>query len=343
MTSAGVAARRLHGQHIARPTLPAPAALVAWMGAVQAQDYLACLWAVGLRVASATEASVEAALADGSIVRLHALRCTWQLVAREDARWILGLVAKRVLAGLAPRHRQLGLDARTLARSTDLLARATEGGRTLTRAEVAEVLRRAKIDPAEQRLSHILAVAELEQAVCCGARRGKQHAFASFDERIPAAPSRPRDEALAELARRYLQSRAPATARDFAWWSGLPAAEARKAFELAGRVGPARPRAAKGRAHLLPAFDEYLVGYADRSDVLDPADVVRINAGGGLLAPSIVVGGRVVGIWKRSFNDDAVVLETMELRPWTADEKRAIRAAGERYGAFLGKSVRFAG
>jgi len=343
VTGAGVAARRLLAQQIARPTLASPAALVGWMGAVQAQDYLACLWAVGLRLPDATEASVEDALADGSVVRLHAFRCTWQLVAREDARWILGLVARSVIARLAPRHRQLALDAPTIARAVDLVARATEGGRSLTRAEVAAALRAAKIDPSEQRLSHLLAVAELEAAICSGGRRGKQQTFSSFDERVPAAPARTRDEALAELARRYLQSRAPATARDFTWWSGLPAADARKAFELAGPIVPASGRPPQKRAYLLPAFDEYLVGYADRGDVLDPADVSRINAGGGLLAPCVVVGGRIVGIWKRSFDKTAAVLETMELRRWSAEEKQAIRAAGERYGAFLGKSVRWKG
>src|SRR5262249_40550530 len=154
-------------------------------------------------------------------------------------------------------------------------------------------------------------------------------------ERVPAAPARSRDEALAELARRYLRSRGPATPRDFGWWSSLGATEARKGLDLVRAEDDPPLGKSAARAHLLPAFDEYLVGYTDRSAVLDPAHTKRINAGGGLLAPVVLIDGRVAGVWKRTFDKETVVLTPMPLRPWSPSDKKAIAAAGERYGAFL--------
>jgi hypothetical protein len=333
--------QRLHAQHVASPRLATPAALVAWMGAVQAQDYLASLWAVGLRLTEATATTIEDAIADGSIVRIHAMRGTWQYVAREDVRWLLGLVGPRVIAGAAGRHRQLGLDAATLARSADVLAARVRGGRFATRAELAAALEAAGVACAGERLLHMLGHAELAGALSSGPRRGKQVTFAAFDERIPAAPAIDRAAAAAELAKRFVQARAPATVQDFAWWSGLPLGEARPAFEAA--PVPAPPRASRRRtptAYLLPAFDEYLIGYADRSAMLAARDVKRINAGGGMLNPVIVIDGLIAGTWRRTIERAGVVVTLEPIRKLTAAERGAIDAVAARYGAFLGAPVR---
>src|SRR5262249_21639586 len=217
-----------------------PRELVAWMGALQAQEYLSCLWAVGIRLRAADEAAVEGAIADGSVVRIHALRGTWQLVAAEDARWLLDLVGQRVIAGAAGRNRELGLDAATLRRAVDLVVREAQGGRQLIRREIAALLGRAGIATGDDRLSHILAWGELVGALVSGGRRGKQLTYAAFDERVPRQAVRPRDQALAELALRFARARGPATARDFAWWSGLSLGDARAGLEGAG---PALSRA----------------------------------------------------------------------------------------------------
>ena len=389
-----VPARRLHAQRIARPTARTPAEVVAWLGAVQAQDYLQSRWALGVRMApataapeppydraagatsvvraAATAADVDAALADGSIIRTHVFRGTWQYVARADARWLVELVAARVIARSASRYRELGLDARTLARACDALARATEGGAELTRAEVNAVLARAKIAPDGQRAPHILGHAEYQRVICSGARRGKQTTFAAFDARVPPAAPRPRDEAIAELAVRYVRSRGPASVQDFAWWAGLTLTEARAGFtavaaapgaivdgETAWFAAPDDVPVAA--AHLLPVFDEYLVAYADRADVLAPAHARRVNAGGGLLHPAVVAGGMVVGTWRRTFERGTGVprsnpsfggsgfavagehgrlaVELEPFRRWTRAEQAAIVVAAERYAAFEGAAL----
>jgi hypothetical protein len=352
-TEQKLANRRLHAQQIARHDFTAPADLVAWLGAVQAQDCGAAKWGLGLRLPEgATEATIERALADGAILRTHALRGTWQLVTPKDVRWMLALVAPRLAARLATRHRQLELDAATFRRSNAALEKALRGGSHLTRAELAAVLRRARISTAGQRLAHLLAQAEADALICSGARRGKQSTYALLDLRSPAPP-RPltRDEALAELAQRYFRSRGPATIADFAWWSGLPAAEARAGLEsvkmslvsdaidgeIYWRSDELAPRRRSTDAYLLPAFDEYLIAYRNRDAVLAPRHVKHLH-GGGLLDPIVVLDGRVIGTWRRTFGRRSVAIEIDPFEP-TSRRHPAIADAEAKYGAFLGLDV----
>jgi len=334
-----------------------PGELIASLAAVQAQDPAAARWAVGLRLrgrggAAARAALIERALADGTIIRTHVMRWTWQLVAPADLGWMLPLVTARLMARAARRHRELGLDAATFRRSHAALARALTGGAHRTRAELGAALRAAGVSPEGARLSHLLGHAELHGLICSGAPRGKQATYARVDERAPRGTPRTREEALAALARRYFESRGPATAADFTWWSGLAPAEARAglaaiAGDLASeRVGGAvywcaarvarLPDAALARAYLLPAFDEYLVAYRERAAVLAPEDARRLNAGGGMLSPAVVLGGRVAGTWRRTFERRGAV--TIALAPFAAPDRRArdaIAEAAERYAAFL--------
>lgn len=340
--------RRLAAQRIARRARD-PAEAVAWLGAVQAQDYLASLWAVGLRTRGATASTVERAIATGAIVRTHVFRGTLQYVARDDVRWMLGLVAGRVLAGMASRYQQLGLDERTLRRAEAVLANATRGGAQPTRAELAAALQRAGIATDGQRLIHIIARAELDGVLCSGARRGKQSTFAAFDERVPPAAARSTSSALGELARRFFCSRGPATLRDFTWWSGLPVRDARTAIaavagELRSEVvdgmeywssDDARARPAAFVAQLLPAFDEYLIGYADRDAVLRTEHVRAVNSGGGLLSPCVVIDGHVAGVWRRTLGRGGVSIELVLFGPVSRRARTAISDAAERYAAFV--------
>jgi hypothetical protein len=334
-----ITATRLARQRIDPPVKAAPRDVVAWFGAMQAQDYYAAQWALGLRVKGATEKSIEDALTDGSVIRTHAFRGTWQYIAREDVRWILALVGSRVIARSASRYRELGLADRTLGRCCELFAKALAGGKQLTRAEMAAVLARGKIDCSEQRLMHILGHAELSGVICSGARRGKQATFALLDERIPAAPAMSRDEALAELARRYVQSRGPVTIDDFMWWTGLPKRELQAALASV-RETAVTPRRSTG-VHLLPTFDEYLVGYRDRSAMVDARHVLKVNAGGGILKPAVVVDGKVIGIWRRELARDEVSVTATLFEKSTARTRDAIAEAAEGYGAFLALRTAF--
>ena len=354
---AAIAAQRLAAQQIARRAFTRPAELVAWMGALQAQEPLAARWAVGLRLggrgAAAGAKAIEDALADGSVLRTHVMRWTWQLVTPADLHWMLPLVVPRLLARAARRHRELALDAATFRRAEAAFTQALADGAHRTRVELGAALRAAGVAPDGQRLGHLLGHAELQGLLCSGAPRGKQATWALLERRAPrAGATLTRDEALAELARRYFRSRGPATAADFAWWSGLAPAEARDglaavAAELASEsiagVTSWRARqasrvsaAALEDAFLLPAFDEYLVAYRDRSAVLSPGDARRINAGGGLLAPTVVVGGRIVGTWRRTLGRGVVTIALSLFGNPTPRDRARIGAAAERYGAFLG-------
>lgn len=345
-----LAYRRLANHHLGGKFFERPDEVVRWMGMVQAQDYLAALWAVGVRMGAATEASVEQALADRSIVRTWPARGTLHLTAAEDVRWMLDLLTPRVIARSAGRYRQLGLEASDFTRARDLLIDALRGGRQLARQDMYQVLERGGISTAGQRGIHILGRLAQEGLLCFGARAGKQQRFTLLDEWLPPAPPKLRDEALAELASRYFCSHGPATLQDFAWWSGLAMTEARTGIEAARpnllslSIGDqthwlpasAPPDAPSTEAALLPAFDEYLVGYKDRGAVLDPEHARRINAGGGMLNPAILIDGQVVGVWKRALQKTAVVITPTWFNPPNEAQARTVAQAAQHYGAFLG-------
>ena len=332
-----------------------PGQVVAWLGAVQAQDYLGSLWAVGLRMQQAVEADIEQALANKIIIRTWPMRGTLHFVAAADVRWMLELLTPRVVAGSVRRlHQQVGLDEATFARSKELFAAALQGGKQLPRNEMYELLEAARISPAGGRGLHILSRLAQDGLICFGAREGKQQTFALLAEWAPTAKSLGRDEALAELARRYFTGHGPATLQDYTWWSGLTVADARAGLEMVKSqlmpeviggqtywLDPSLP-AAKGAApaaYLLPAYDEYTVAYKDRSAVLDPSYAKQPDSGAGIFSPTIVVDGQVVGTWKRTLKKDSVVITpSFFTRPKRA-ESQAFAAGANRYGEFLGASV----
>ena len=233
MINLDIAHRRLHNQHITRRTLETPQALVEWLGAVQAQDFAAAKWALGLRLQGVTDDDIEQAFTDGAILRTHVMRPTWHFVSPADIRWLLALTAPRVHAASAYSNRKLELDDAMFRCTHAVLANALQGGKQLTRDELASALQQAGIvTEGEQRVTHIMMRAELDGIICSGARRGKQFTYALLAERAPQARSLARDEALAELTMRYLMSHGPATIQDFVWWSGLTVADARAGLAM---------------------------------------------------------------------------------------------------------------
>jgi hypothetical protein len=347
---------RLANQHLADQSLADPTALVAHLGAVQAQDYGAATWALGQRLRGASEDSLERAFAAGAILRTHVLRPTWHFVAPADIRWLLALTGPRVRVATSYQDRRLGLDESLFARSNDAIARALEGGQHLTRAELEAALGRAGVATSGQTLGHLLMRAEVDALICSGPRRGKQFTYALLAERVPPARPLDRDAALAELARRYVVGHGPATLRDFAWWSGLTVADARRGLESASPAlaretiealtywhASAAPPPMRERACLLPNYDEYTVAYQDRDLYHDPARGLtpdrRDDAPFGNV---ILLGGRVVGVWKRTLGRRAVAVEARWFGPPSEGHGRALAAAAEAYGAFLGRPVELA-
>lgn len=352
MTDMDIPRWRLHSQHISDPRHKQAADVVGWLGAVQAQDYAAAKWAVAQRTQGITDAGMDRALADGSILRTHILRPTWHFVLPQDIRWMLALTAPRVRAANATMDRQLGLDAAIFKRSHAVLTKALAGGQQLTRAELAEVLQKSDIPGINLRFIYLMIRAELDGLIVSGGRRGKQFTYALLDERAPQTKPLPRDEALAELTRRYFTSHGPATLKDFVWWSGLTLADARRGVEIVGSklmhedlggrtcwFGSSMPRgkALSPSVHLLPNYDEYVVGYTDRSAIFDSAHAGKLDSRGNVLfMHTIVIDGRIRGTWRRTLNKQSVVLEFSPFAPLTKAESRALHQAAQRYGKFHG-------
>ncbi len=356
MTNLDIAQQRLHNQLITRQTFEKPDDVVKWLCAVQAQDYAAAKWALGLRMQNSTDDLIEQAFTDGTILRTHVMRPTWHFVLPTDIRWMLALTAPRVKAAIAYYDRTHGLDDTVITKTNALLAKALQGGKQLTRPELVPVLQQAGIATDNlQRIGHVIMHAELDGIICSGTRRGKQFTYALLDERAPQARTLDHDEALAEFARRYFTSHGPATLQDFVWWSGLSTADARAGLEM---VNPQlMQEAIDGQAHwfsmstspaqdispnayLLPNFDEYIVGYTDRSAIFDASHIQKLDARGNVLFNhTIVLEGRVVGTWKRTLKKDAVILTPTLFTPLNKAESRAFAASAHRYGEFLGLSV----
>jgi hypothetical protein len=349
-----IARRRFANQHLIAPTLRSAVAIVRALGAVQAQDYTNAKWAIGQRGKGLHDADLEQAFARGEILRTHVLRPTWHFVLPEDARWMLELTAPRVKASIASYDRKLGLDTQSFRKSRRVLERVLRDGAQRTRAELQDELRRGGLRlPTGQHTGNLLLRAELDRVVISGARRGKQFTYALFDERVPAAPPRDRDEALDALATRYFATRSPATVHDFAWWSGLAMDDARRAIGIAGRAlahevldgrkyHSARhtPRAARSVriAHFLPNYDEYFIGFKDRSAFAERLGGIATQAPfDGVWGHALFVDGQIVGGWRRA--PDASDIELSLLLRLTAAERDLVLRAGRRFEQFLGTPV----
>jgi hypothetical protein len=342
--------QRLYNQQVYHQQFKKPAEVVSWLGALQAQDYLAALWAVGLRLPHATEAEMEQAIADRTIIRTWPMRSTLHFVSPADVRWMLHLLTPRIIAGSAGRYRQLELDDRVFGRCAALFEKALAGGKQLSRPALYQVLAQAGISTAQSRGLYILSHLAQKGLICFGARQGRQAAFTLLEEWVAPGPFPTGEEALAALASRYFTSHGPATAHDFAWWSGLKVSEARLGAELAaGQLTKAviqgqtfwfasdmrEVPAGQAAVFLLPFFDEFTVAYKDRSAVIDPIFARQVNAGGGLLNPVMVADGQVVGTWKRVLKPKSVLIAFNPFRHLPTSQAEAFAAAADRYGSFL--------
>lgn len=352
MISADIAAYRLAHQRLAHSEPHDPAEIVASLGALQAQDYQAALWAIGLRMQADFQSDVERAISERKIVRTWPMRGTLHFVAAQDVRWMLQLLTPRVIAGSAGRQRALGLDNAIFARSAELFGEALHGGKALTRDAMYHVLEQGGISTAGQRGYHLLWRSAQEGLICFGPHDAKQPTFVLLDEWLPKSRTLEREEALAVLAARYFGSHGPATLQDFAWWSGLTMVDARLGLQAASphlvqeKVGEkaywmasALPELSASvlSAYLLPGFDEYLLGYTDRSAVLATRHASRIVPGSnGVFMPTLILGGQVRGTWKRTLKMQTLFVTLFPFEPLTSDETLAARAAAEHYCRFLG-------
>jgi len=338
---------RLVNQRIESARRESPAEVVSALGAMQAQDYSSALWAIGLRSPNATEQGVEQVVAERKIVRTWPMRGTLHFVAADDARWMLELLTPRVIAGTARRTRELELDASTFARCRKVFARVLKDGVCVSREDLLATLDRAGISTLGGRGYHILFRLAQEGLICFGPRSGKAHTFVLLDEWIPRSRILDRDGALAELAARYFTSHGPATLQDFVWWSGLTVTDARAGIAMASEAivrmqtdcwGPKdQTSGGSDSVRLLPAFDEFLLGYKDRGAVLDVAHSGKVNPGNnGVFMHTVTIEGRVCATWKRVVKKNTVAITAQPFAPLRKRDCVALQAAAERYAQFLG-------
>ena len=383
---------RLQSQMLRGPAAASPEAALRTLLAVQAQEFPYARWSLAQRASphepvtgpapacrtpavtpAATAAGIEAALADGRILRTHILRPTWHFVHREDLRWLLALSAPRLHQGNSGMYRRTGIDAAAAVRSGQVLAQAVAGGRHLTREQLAERLQDAGFAGKGLELAYLIMHAEISGVLVSGSpvrsRGGAlKQTYALFDERVPAgtgtAPTR--EEALAELARRYFTSRGPATVKDCAEWSGLTMADVRHGLLLAmdrdpealgttaidgvvfhygaaaeaqAAAGPSRARPPAGpRIDLIQCYDEYVMGYsATRHYLGGPAPALPVD---GALMHVVLLDGRMAGSWRHTLLPGRCELD-IRLFPSSGPAAGpaldvAIEDAVDRYGSFLG-------
>jgi len=345
---------RLINQQILESKFTMAKEVVGWMGAMQAQDFNMAKWAVGSRFMNSTNKLVESAIDDGQIIRTHLLRPTWHFVSADDIHWMLDLTAPRIKASMRSRDKELGLTDEVIRKSNSILENALEGGMHLSREELVAKLEESHIVNDNNRASHVLMRAELDGIICSGKIKNNKQTYTLLSERVPKTTTLNRDEALYLLALKYFTSHCPATLQDFVWWSGLSVVDAKKALEMVkskfvsetindqiywftSTINISKPN--KDLVHLLPAFDEYLISYKDRTASLPLENHIKAVSNNGIFKPIIVINGKVVGIWKRTIKKDKIILETASFQSHNISIQRMIAEASTYYEKFMNKKI----
>jgi len=348
-----IAAQRLINQQITDSKFKSSEKLLSHLGPIQAQDFAMAKWAIGGRIPGLSEAALDKSLEKGTIVRTHILRPTWHFVAAEDLRWMLELTAPHVKRLVNNYSQKLELTDELLAKTRKIIENALSGHNHLTRKEIMQILSENGIKTNEWRSTHIMFDAELSGLVCSGINKGKQFTYSLIDETIKKHQSFSGDEALAELTFRYFNSRGPATIPDFCWWSGLTLTRARKGVEMNLRnfnqftkenqtyyfTGDFKESKPDDTIHFLPAFDEFLIAYKDRSASMDTVHYKKVIAGYGIFKPLIIQSGFVKGTWKRTVKHDEVHIQLSFIDKVSKSEFEKFGTATAEYGNFLNKKV----
>jgi winged helix DNA-binding protein len=346
------------------------AAIVEWFGAMQAQDVNSGLWSLGARVPGAKIDDINAALERREAIRTWPMRGTVHWVPPADARWMLELMGVRSLAGSERRRQQIGLSAADADRAVELLGSALAAGKRLTRAECLRTLTEGGIAVGGQIGYHLLWYACQQGVAAIAPHVGKEQTFVLLDEWAPE-PRRPdRDEALGIIALRYFRSHGPTTLKDFAGWTGLTMTDCRTGIAVAGKslapvdvdgvemlmateppavggsaadsvaVGGAASAAAGpggGGWLALPGFDEYLLGYKDRSMMATPEQLAAVIPGGnGVFQSTLVRGGRVMATWKRTIGRNGVTVTVQPLANFTSRDRHNAETALQPFADYLG-------
>lgn len=344
---------RLVSQQLTTTTYKTAKEVVGWMGAMQAQDLAMAKWAIGIRLPNSTQKNIDEAINKGEIIRTHVLRPTWHFVSSDDIYWMLELTAPQIKTIAKSRHATLGLTADVLKKANMLIIKALSGGKHLTREALMAILNKAKITTDIYRSSHIMLCAELDGIVCSGAAQGNKPTYALLSERVKQKKSLTREEALAQLAQRYFVSHCPATLQDFIWWSGLSVKDARHGLEMVKSnfitetigtetywlTNTFNISKNKSSLYLLPAFDEFIISYRNRSASLPLDHHKKAISSNGIFRPVIVLNGQVIGLWKRAIKKDKLSIEANLFQSQHKSIIKLIEEAAEKFESFLDKKI----
>lgn len=353
MTSSEISQTRILNQKIENSSFKTPNEIVSWMGAMQAQDFAMSKWAVGMRLIDSTEKSIEEAFNKGEILRTHVLRPTWHLVSPDDIFWMLDLTAEKIKSSMKSRNKELELNRDVFIKSNQLIEKALSKNEYLTREELALEYQKAQIRTDQNRLSHLLMEAELDQLICSGPLKDNKLTYALLQRRVPLKKLLKKDESLAELAKRYFSSRGPGSLKDFVWWSGLPVNEAKIGLKFANTEFNSETvngeeywfvdlsQKLENKVYLLPAFDEILIAYRDRSAIIEPETNKKAIFDNGVFRPILLINGKVSGIWKRTIKKEKLLIEIEAFIKLNLNTKKEIEKAASQYRSFYGNEVEF--
>lgn len=342
---------RLHSQQLVNPQFDNPKDLVSWMGAIQAQDYGMSKWAIGLRLKSGTLETVNEALQKGEILRTHVMHPTWHYVAAEDIRWMLKLSARRIIAANDSFAKDRGQDISTTIynKANALLEKILANNNHLTKQEIDEAFKKVGLETDERQSNRFLTRAEAEGIICSGADKNNKITFALLEERVPLVKELHKEEALAKLARNYFRSHSPAGLKDFVWWSGLSITDAKQGIAsierelISERFGAenlyihhsCKDEKVTDILHILPSYDEYLISYKDRSDVLKAEHRSKAFNAFGIFRPVVLHNGQIVGNWNKVTKKNELSVNMEWFEDNVRIKKTLLHKAKERYIAFL--------
>ncbi|MEZ5104422.1 MAG: winged helix DNA-binding domain-containing protein [Draconibacterium sp.] len=344
---------RLASQHLTERKYTSLKEIADYMGAMQAQDYPMVKWAIGQRLSCISDKQVDSAINSAEIIRTHVLRPTWHIISPDDIYWMLDLTAPHIKSSTQSRHKELKLNEKNLSKIFKLIEKTLRDKNHLTREELYSIFHQAKIYTNDNRGAHILMSAELAGIICSGQIKNKKQTFALLNERVVRKKYLTRDEAIEKLARKYFTSHAPATLNDFIWWSGLPVKDARKSFEMLENEfvqetindtiylipNSLLSTPKMNSVLLLPAYDEFLISYTNRSASIVFEDQKKTISNNGIFRPTIAINGKISGIWKRTTKKDKVVIEIEPFKKLNKTQIQSIEKEVERLEVFWDKQT----
>jgi hypothetical protein len=349
MTNRDILFQRLYNQQIAETKFKTAQEIVSYMVAMQAQVWEMAKWAIGLRLPGSVNTDIENAFNRGDILRTHVMRPTWHFVTPNDIHWLLALTAPRVNAFNATYYKKMELDEKVFKKTNKVLIKILQGKKQLDRNEIKEAFTKNKIQTNDLRFMLLLMQAELAGLICSGARKGKQFTYALLDELVPMHKPFMREEALAELVKRYFITRGPATIQDFVWWSGLTVRDAKEGLainkslfqyeKLNGIEYIFKPVSIddKGKIQstfILPDYDEYGISYKDRSIISDPKNKTSDETRS---IHNVIIDGVVGGVWEKN-SKKKNQLDVTIFKPLSVKKQRSLSKAITRYSVFSGQS-----